>query len=210
MDDRLASAKNGDFVVFQINQLITLIVIKKIEKERLYIEEICIPNTNHSIKDWKRWVEQKAPGHTSWISYQIDLTNKKINDAYSLTQKSKIALSAEDSFILKLFELSFDLIPDKNRRKIGPEPMDGSLDTRKIWTPLLVMEGKKISSPIIEATTATWPKDNSELSGKKIECYFFQEKDSFPLPFWIQITDDSEARFNIIGIDCGKNLYNNK
>jgi hypothetical protein len=82
--------------------------------------------------------------------------------------------------------------------------MDNDLDTRKIWTPPLFVEGKQIKPVSFHAYETVWPQDGSEMAGKTMHLYFDRETLS-PFPYWIQV-DTGQITATLRGVDSGHNL----
>jgi hypothetical protein len=202
--ERLAKAKSGDYIVTEANKMITLIAIRSITPQSIVLEEISapLPNLKERPTSWPEWVKAKAPGHTSWSMIEIDLQNSQILECFSFSRSAWIQLSQKESLLATL--LNLPLHKAEHRRRIGPAPMAGEADHRKIWNPPLVCEGKKKNDAQFDVFETTWPQDSSELAGKKVSLYFDREK-QFPLPFWIEV-ETSHATAALRTIDSGKNL----
>lgn len=208
LKDKFISSKNGDYIVSELNQTYTLLRIHQISSEALILEEISFPpNAVKMGKDsLEAWLSKGAQGHTSWHILEWDLNNSKISECFSFTRNAWLLLNESDSILIKLLSLPLRKIPDDNRKKIGPRPLNGP-DYRKIWNPPLVIDGKQQKSPSFEAFSVNLPSDGSPLSGKRLEVYFDKKNPKFPFPYWAQITDDSNAAFKMRIIDSGENLF---
>jgi hypothetical protein len=207
--DRLEKAKCGDFFVTQTNKMITLAAIRSISPSTLLLEEISVPEQNlkplpDSSTAWTSWIKAKAPGHTSWSMIEIDLENGQVLECYSFSRSAWIQFSQKESFLSTLLLLPLKPVDPDKRRRIGPPPLDGEPDRRKVWNPPMIADGKKIDRAEFEAFETEWPKDGSELSGKTITLYFDKDK-RVPLPYWIQV-DTAHATAALRTIDSGKNL----
>lgn len=203
--ERITHAHSGDFIVTEQGKSIAIIRVHSLMEDILTLEEISVPS--HLAKDinlkWQNWIDARAPGHTSWVMYEIDVKNKLLRECYSFTRSSFIQI--QDHFITSLFQQNFYKETSDMRKKIGPPPMDGELDLRPLWNPPLMVDGKQIPKASFDAYQTTWPKDTSELSQKIIELYF-PVKEEYPFPFWIQIHGDHGSVFARV-IDSGKNLH---
>jgi hypothetical protein len=206
LKDRIEKAKPGDYVVTEANKLITVLSIRSITPATLVLEEISAPleNLKNRPESWPEWVKAKAPGHTSWSMVEIDIQSGQLLECYSFSRSAWIQLSQKESLFATLLHLPLHNVPDDKRRKIGPPPMNGESDFRKVWAPPLVFEGKKIPNAHFDVYETTWPDDGTELSRQEVSLYFDQEKQS-PLPFWIQV-QTSHATAAMRTIDSGKNL----
>lgn len=203
---RLEKAKSGDYIVTEANKMVTLLTVRSINPKTVIFEEISAPvqNLKKMPDSWADWVKAKAPGHTSWSMIEIDLQNGEVLECYSFSRSTWVRLSQKESLFATLMQLPMKSLPADKRRKIGPAPMPGELDVRKIWNPPLVHEGKKQSNAQFEVFESTWPADGSELSNKDITIYFDKEK-KFALPFWVQV-ETSHLTAALQTIDSGKNL----
>ncbi len=206
LKERVEKAKPGDYLVTETGKTTTLLCIRKTSSSTLVIEEISAPSQSlkNRLSSWGEWVKAGAPGHTSWSMIEIDPQLGQILECFSFSRSAWIQVSEKENLIATLLYLPMKKIPQEQMKKIGPPPMDGEPDFRKIWTPPLVYEGKKIDAIKFDAYETVWPEDGSELSGKQISLYFDQEN-QLPLPFWIQV-ETSHATAAIKTVDAGKNL----
>jgi hypothetical protein len=134
---------------------------------------------------------------------EVDLQEKEIVEAYSFSRASWLS-QPNDNFLATLLRLPLTPLPKERWRRIGPAPLEGEMDLRKVWTPPLVVEGKQVTTGLFDAYETTWPEDNSELSGKGIQLYFDREK-IIPLPCWMQI-DAGHITASLRVIDSGHKL----
>lgn len=185
----LKKAKKGDYLVSSHGKSFTLFHIFDTKGETLVIEEISAPiNEVKKIKGlWQEWVNSQAPGHLSWVMYELDLNVKNIEQMYSFSQKSWQKIYPQEQIFPTLISLQFKLIPESLRKKAGPPPPLEMPDNRLTWNPPIVFDGKKVKSAACNAYQTHWPQDGSELANKKIEIYLPQEGEKVPsyFPFWI-------------------------
>lgn len=186
--------------------MITILSIRSQTPTTLVLEEVSIPSQNLKKKppSWNEWIRAKAPGHTSWSILEIDRKSGEILECYSFTRSSWIQLSPQESFIATLLTLPLNPVPLDQRRKIGPPPPPGEIDTRKVWSPPVFMEGKKQEGISFEVFETTWPKDKSLLDGNGITLYFDKEG-RFPFPLWMQV-ETTHAHLALRTIDAGKHF----
>lgn len=205
MKERIESAKSGDFAVIEANKMVTLLAIRSATPQTVVLEEISLPSqTAKKIGSWPEWVKAKAPGHTSWSMIEIDLETGAVLECYSFSRSTWVQLTQKENLFATLIHLSLKTVEGDKVKRIGPPPLHGELDVRKIWSPPLIFEGKMIENARFEPFAATWPEDGSELSKREVTLYFDREN-RFPLPFWIQIeTSHLTAAFRTI--DSGRNL----
>lgn len=206
LTEKLSQGKSGDYVVYQVDKWIHYLSVIDLQKNILTLEEITLPSSSRPKKSWKEWKEKKAPQNTSWNIYTIDLEKIKILSTYDQISGRYYSIETPSSFILDLMALPLSPLPLADRKKIGQEPEPGIMDTRSIWNPPCFFLGSKLEKPRYHVYSTKWKKDESELSGKIIDCYFLEKSTSFPFPVWIQIRDTSDACFNLIEIDAGQIL----
>jgi hypothetical protein len=202
--DRLKNTNPGDYIVVQAGKTLTLLAIRDNNGKTLTFEEISAPLQDVNPASWPEWVQTKAPGHTSWTMTEVDLNTGEILECYSFSRCSWTHVSPQESLLAGMLNLSMRHLPKDDLRKIGPPPLEGEPDRRKIWTPPFVYESKKITNTSFEAFAVTWPNDDSELSNKDAILYFDQEKKTH-LPFWIDI-ETTHLTISLKTIDSGKNL----
>lgn len=208
LKEKFAHSKSGDYIVSELNHSLTLLRVHEISKDTLTLEEISFPSSAVKLgkDEIEAWLSKGAEGNTSWHLLEFDLNQDKIKDCFSFTRNAWLLFNENDSLLIKLLSLPLKKIPDENRKKIGPRPLNGP-DLRKIWNPPLIVNGKPIKSPAFDAFFVTLPSDGSPLSNKRFEIYFDKKNSKFPFPYWAQITDDSNAAFKIRICDSGENLF---
>ncbi len=206
LQDRICRASSGDYLVVEGGKVITVLSIRTVTPATLVLEEVSIPSENLRERpaSWSEWIKAKAPGHTSWSMIELDRLNGEILECYSFTRASWVQLSSQESLLATLLNLPLDPVPKEKRRKIGPPPPQGDIDTRKIWEPPALFEGKKQEGVRFDVYETTWPLDASPLSGNRVILYFDREG-KFPLPFWIQV-ETAHANVALRTIDTGKNF----
>ncbi|HSX13168.1 MAG TPA: hypothetical protein VLE96_01950 [Chlamydiales bacterium] len=199
----LLNGKSGDYIVTQAGKLFTVVHLRSIDENQLIIEEISGPNS-FVTDSWASWVKNKAPGHTSWSILEIDSKNGQVLDCYSVSKNMHVKISKNESILATLLQLSLVPIQNEDRRRIGPPPLDGEPDFRKIWNPKFVFEKKTNHGTVCDAYTAIWPNDGSEIEGRSITLYFDQAH-KIPFPCWIDIeTTHVTGRIHVV--DSGQNL----
>lgn len=213
LKSKFTHAETGDFVVCESKGVMTLLFIKSADPRVLILEEITFPKKAKpkrvGIQGWQQWLASGAPGHTSWVALEIDLEETGIMECFSYTRDAWLSLSTNDSFLLHLFDLTLDKIPDHERKKIGPPP-EKHPDTRKIWEPPLVIDGKKQSHRAFDVYRVEWPKDDTPLSQKQVEIYFNQKDKLFPFPHLLRVRDTNNLSVSFYMIDSGKGLTSPK
>jgi hypothetical protein len=199
--DNLQQAQKGDYIVTAQGKNLTLLHIYDRQDKRLTIEEITAPSkpVQASFCSWKLWVQQRAPYNTSWVIYVVDLNTGKMLSYFSLTRNAWMDIHQADNFLTTLLNLNLQPILPKNRKKIG--------NSRKLWQPRMVTEGQEIPGVEFDAWRTTWPKDQTELSGKTVDVYLPQQSAKYPsyFPYWLEISGFvGNAKIRII--DSGKGM----
>jgi hypothetical protein len=207
LQQKFAQAQVGDFIVTAQEGNYSLLFIRSITAGILLLEEIAVPEHQIDLKkmDWKNWAANKAPGHTSWTLYEIDRSDGKLIECFSYSKNGWLYLDESEQFLTRLLTLQLDIVPDKERKKIGPPPALDEVDRRAPWNPPLVIEGKKILKPSFEVLKTQWPEDSSRLSQCFIELYFAKEEPAFPFPYWLEVQSPHYA-FKMRTIDSGHGL----
>lgn len=208
--DNLRKAQKNDFIVTSSNKNQTVLRICSQGNERLLLEEITVAESKKitQMYSWKDWIANGAPFHTSWIMYEIDLTDGQILRAYSFTKQGWLKIADGDNFLSKLLTLRFWKVPDEKRRRVGRGPRN---ESRPLWQPLMIVEGHQIDGVSFDAWKGQWPKDGGDLSGKIIEVYLPQESSSYPgyFPYWLEISGlVGKAKIRII--DSGHDMHSPK
>lgn len=204
LGEKFLEADEGTYIVSQQNQLVTLLHLHTKKEHKLLFEEVSIPLHQSKKIVWSQWLEKGAPGHTSWILYEVDLQKNKVTECYSLTRKSWVPTEEMEAFLLPLISLDLTFLSEEARLQTGPTMRPGVVESRP-WGPPQVFEGKKIASPEYAVYTAKWPQDHTDLSGKPIVLYFDPTRPTFPFPFWLQVRDGA-LKFKMRAIDSGTGL----
>ena len=208
--ENLKKAKAGDYIVTYQNKAYTVMHIHDKQDDTLTIEEITVPDRRISLEtiSWRNWIQQGAPGSTSWIIYQINLKNGDMSNYYSFSKNSWYDIPEADNFLSTLLNLKLNKISDKERKRVGPRtPKTATMDKRPLWQPSMVVNGQTIQGVAFDAYRTYWPKDGSELSGKTIEVFVPKENEMYPsyFPYWLQISGIiGKAKVRIV--DSGTNL----
>ena len=114
LQERLASAQAGDFVVTNQNKTFTLLLIRSNENGRLVLEEISIPQEARKkvALPWREWIQKNAPLHSSWLSFEIDLGKGDILQCYSYDENRWIQIPESENFFSTLLHLPLSLLPN--------------------------------------------------------------------------------------------------
>jgi hypothetical protein len=205
MADRLLEAQKGDYIVTEQDRTYSLLFVRENQAASLILEEVAIPVdlANSSITNWKDWMKEGAPRHTSWVQYEIDPKTLELIEGYSFSKTGWLYLEESDHFLSKLLSLPLSKISAIERKKIGIAPKNDEPDLRKTWNPPVFVEGKKTKTPC-EAWNTKWPKDNSILSSCTIQLYF-PPKELSTFPAWIEASN-GHFQYAIKVIDSGKDM----
>lgn len=212
LKERFLQAQPGDYIVTAIDNTYTILLIKEKHDRYLSIEEITIPSARFSQhkagwQGWKPWVENNAPGHTSWVVYTINCVSGEMQNFFSYTKNTRCQGIEGNNFISMLLNLKMSKVPNKKRKKIGPPPSAGARDMRRVWVPKMVHEGQIIQGVPFEAWRTRWPQDTSDLCNKVIIAYLPQDTEKYPsyFPYWLEIHGlFGKAKIRII--DSGSRL----
>lgn len=203
LKDKIIKGEIGDYIVTEQGQIYTVLLIRGITDSRLILEEISVPETDIDLPhiSWKKWIESYAPGHTSWMAYEIDLTTNEVIKGYSYSRRAYLYTGDPNHFLAKLLALSLKQTPEDKRRRIGPPPSEQETDHRAFWNPPVVIDGKQIKKPSLTAWIGKWPNDGSILANCEVELYF----GNFSFPYWIDVKSP-HYRASIRAVDSGNRL----
>ncbi len=201
--DNLSRANVGDFLVTDQNRTQTVLIIAAKDERVITIQEVSIPEgcfPSGLAASWREWVQKGAPGHTSWVAYEIDPHDGALLESFSYTKNSWCDIPRADSFLSTLFNLPLTLMPDQSRRRVGGN------DRRRVWQPKLTVDGQVIPNAPFRSWRGRWPNDGTELGGKLIEAYLPTEEGKYPsyFPYCLQVTGGvGKARMRIIDSGTG-------
>lgn len=205
LGDKLKKAEKGDYIVTEQNKSYSLLLVRSIGKDTALLEEISIPVSSlPSRSSWKKWMADGAPGHTSWIMYEIDLTSFSLVESYSFTKKGWLFLDDSGHFLSRLLGLSLNKVPENERKKTGPAPHGDEIDRRKVWNPTIKIEGEKTKAEC-DVWKTRWPKDDSLLSSCDLQLYFAKGQDNFAFPYWIEASNGHYTHA-VKTVDSGRSL----
>lgn len=212
--DRLQGGRPGDYIVTKIDNTYTVILIKEKTDHQISIEEITVPAQRLQDKrfpwvSWRHWVESGATGHTSWLLYTLHCNSGIMREYFSYNQDKWYNMAEVDNFLSTLLNLRFVQIPRDKMKRVGvvPPSEKNGQDSRRIWTPLMVYEGKTVQGVEFEAWRTRWPRDCGELSGKTITVYLPKDEKKYPtyFPYWLEIQGMlGKAKIRIV--DSGRGL----
>lgn len=207
--DNLKRAHTGDYIVTSQNKNYTLLHVYSRDNQKMTLEEITIPIKKfpESMGSWKNWIQNNAPGNTSWILYTVDLNTGKLIDFYSVTKHRSFNVQEANSFLSILLNLPFQLIPLEDRKRVGFPSLPGMTDKRPFWQPQMKVEGREIFGVWFDGWKSRWPRDDSDLSEKTIEIFVPQESNKYPsyFPYWLQVSGIiGKAKVRIV--DSGSGL----
>lgn len=205
LKEKLSKGQVGDFFVTAQDGNYSLLSIRSLNSNLLVLEEISVPAKQIDLKhaNWKKWVTNKAPGHTSWTLLEIDLASGKLLECFSVSKNAWAYLDDSEQFFTRLLCLPLDVVTDSQRKKIGPAPNSGEPDCRSCWNPPLVIEGKKVEKPQFEVVKARWPDDGSQLALCVVELYFAEQLPTFPC--WLEV-QSPHYTFKMRAVDTGRGL----
>lgn len=207
LKNRLKSGQNGDYIVTVQGSLYSLLFVRFNGNSRVILEEIMVEKNQINLKkiDWKKWVENKAPGASSWLSLTLDLEKNTLAQCFSYLDKQWIFIEKSDYLLGTLLTLNLRATRENERKRIGPAPMAGEIDRRKLWKPQLFRLGKKMKQPNFEVLRASWPADKSRLAGCVLELYLDADDPAFPFPHWLEV-QSPHYTFKLRAIDSGTGI----
>lgn len=206
----LSRAQPGDFIVTMQGKNYTLLAIQSKTSATLTIQEITTISSRLKQSPgygWRQWVEEGAPGSTSWVQYTIDLKTGQMQNFRSLQKTGWTDLPQRENFLTTLLNLKLKKIPIESRKKYGLVILTGTDDPNKVWQPKMIVDGKQVDGVLFDAWRTQWPRDNTEMSGKTVEIYLPVEEGKYPsyFPYWLQISGTiGKAKVRII--DSGTHL----
>ncbi|MDB6081547.1 MAG: hypothetical protein JWO53_819 [Chlamydiia bacterium] len=204
LGSRFQKAEAGDFVVVEQGKLMTLFHVMETHNNEIFIEEITAPLTK--IASWQEWLNEEAPHYSSWTQTRVDLTTGKLISLFSRSHGEWIQSDALFSFLPTLLQLKFIKVPLDERKKVGPAPIAGEEERRKLWLPKIFVNGKEVPNDC-DVFQVKWPKDGSELSEKTLSLYLPKQegKGLSYFPYWIEIAGKL-GKVKLRVIDSGKGL----
>lgn len=207
LQNRFENGTPGDFIVTAQEGVYTVLILRHREKSQLILEEISIPQAQLEIKkiNWQNWLQEKAPGHTSWSLFEIDLEQGELIESYSINKQSWLYIDSSEFLLSKLLKLPLYKVNKEDRKKIGPPPTSGEQDVRSIWNPPLVCLGKAFKNSCFEVYQGKWPHDQSIIKDCIIDFYFSSFDPLFPFPHWLEI-HSAHYTLTIRAVDSGKGL----
>ncbi len=211
LKEKVARAAPGTFVVVEQGKMCTLLHIYANQQNAVLVEEISVPTyLKQNDQDWKAWAESGAPGHTSWILFELDLLENEVSECYSFTQKSHLPTEEISFFVKHLFALNLTPLTENKQLQRGATAKAGEVGLSKPWSPPMIRNGKRVKGAEYEVYETTWPRESgSVMAGKKIILYFDKQTQSFPFPHWIQ-TGNRGLKQKIRAIDSGIGLSSPK
>lgn len=213
--DQLMRTHPGDYIVTAQDKNFTVMLIRDKNDQQLTIEEISIPEQRFpkgEVHSWRQWVNEGAPGNTSWVAYTVSPYQGKMHSFYSHSKGRYCEVNQNDHFLCTLLSLKFFKTPDAERKRVGATFRQGaSQELRPFWHPKLVVEGKTIPNIPFTAWRTRWPSDQTELSGKQIDVYLPDEKSGYPayFPYWLEVSG-IVGRAKVRIIDSGSQLTSPK
>jgi hypothetical protein len=201
-------AEVGDYMVTHQNRSCTVMLVRAADENRLLLEEITVPTkgASHAHVDWYSWIQQGAPGHSSWVVYSLSRETGQMEASYSYSKRGWLDVSQSGQFFGTLLGLSFYDIPMERRKKLGGNP-GVRMSHRPIWQPPLVFEGSRQRGVPFAAYEALWPLDGTELAGRRVTIYLPAEEGGYPdyFPYWIEVNPGAiENKVRVV--DSGKHL----
>jgi len=173
LKERFDHSQIGDYVVTEQDKNLCLLFVRNLTSEELVIDELTFHEQDlpKGFKDWGSASFGKAYP-LSWISFQFDRKTGTLEDAYNFNEKSWLEFEQQEVFLKGLLNLDLSFVQEKDRKKIGPTPLENGPDLRRNWAPPLVIQGVKYKKPTFDVYKGRWEEDGSILSKCRIEMYF--------------------------------------
>ncbi len=211
--DHFTKVQVGEFIVTSQNRTYTVMLVQERSDEALLIEEISVPEGRfpRNMPSWREWVSQGAPGHTSWVAYELQPYTGQMLEHYSYTKNGWCDIPEAENFLGTMLRLRLQPVDARHRRRVGPMGPGGQGDRRAFWNPRLVVDGETRPGVPFVAYKTAWPCDGGELSGKSIEVYLPEYEGDYPsyFPYWLQVSGVlGKAKMRIV--DSGKGLRSPK
>lgn len=206
-----SNAQENSFIVYAHKQTFTLTRIAKKAPPNVVIEEISAP-ISQKPSNWQAWLDQGAPGHTSWTLTEVDLKSKSVLSSYCLLKKMEISVKEFHSFLATLLSLKFEKVPLEKRKRLGVDGGCDDLMPRRLWQPKTPEGLATKGSLSYDAYQARWPKDGSQLSGQLVDIYFASnpsEPHVHAFPHWIEVRH-AALKGSIFALCTGKDLTSPK
>lgn len=206
LKERFLHSRKGDFVVTEQEGHATLLVVLSLQGHTLVLEEVVVPLAQINLKTicWQKWLSLKAPGHTAWTVYEIDLDKVEFRGAFSISRQEWVQLHPSEQLLTQLLALPMEPLPADRRKKIGT-CTKAEMDHRALWNPPWVVHGKRVKPAAFDVFQTHWPSDHSPLSSAELDLYFSASDARFPFPLWIEI-HTSHATVKWRAIDSGTDL----
>lgn len=124
LKERILHAETGDYVATSFKEHYSLLIIRHVSEKQAIIEEITIPShqINVSKLSWKDWVSKKAPGHSNWLIFYLDLQQFQLLRCEDAKTHLPVQFDLSDYLLSRLIALSFKPIEENQRKKSGPLP----------------------------------------------------------------------------------------
>lgn len=206
LKEQVVQGKAGDFVVMQQEGHYTLLLIRSLSQDTLLLEEVAVPAKQIDLEKivWQDWLSQKAPGHTSWSLYEIDIKLGKLREGFSWSQNGWLGFNSSEHVLSRLLLLPLSPIPSSERKKIGGGGSNEE-DHRALWNPPVIFQGKRMKGSFCTALKAVWPTDDSLLSSIPFTFYFSESYPKFPFPIWLE-AHTPHYTFKLRSVDFGSSL----
>jgi hypothetical protein len=209
LQHKWAKARPGDYVVMEQEGHYSVLVLRLCAADKMVIEEIVVPENGLNLKkmSWKEWVAGQAPGHTAWLRYTLSSTSGKLLSCFSLTKQGWVSFSPQEEVLARLLSLPLQPLPEAERKRIGPPPQGADPDRRALWTPPVVVEGKKQPRSPCSVFRGQWPQEDKEspLAGCSVDLYFATSLPDFPFPLWVEV-HSPHYTFRARAVDSGSSL----
>jgi hypothetical protein len=203
--DEFQKASLGDFVILRQPKLITCLRIADRTDSEIIIEEVTGQEEGFTSSNVGAWL-QKKPYLVSWTATCVDRKSGKVRAFFTHTGSQWMETEARLSFLPALLSLPLGPMPLDLRKRIGVPPEADEHDTRKLWLPRIVVDGKELSHPEIEVFRVTIPREYEELAGRHVTLYIPRAPEALSyFPYWVEV-GSGIGKVKLQAIDSGRGL----
>lgn len=182
---RVGSLKQGDVVVYDFHNSISVIQVLTIEEPKVQFRLVTATKdvlSRENIPSWTLWLQKGVPGASTDEILSIDPIKKTVHEKGE---------TRREEWLATLLSRELTPVPDSARRRAGPLPMSGEIDLRPLFSPKIIVHGMKVESGVTVFSTR-WPDDGSDLSGRVLILYFPTSPQAVQaFPYWIESPSSS-------------------
>ncbi len=198
ISDRLSLLQEGDEIVFDFHQSITVIGVVNTSDHAIQLRVATATKDVLSREEFRTWVEWYGQGAPGALSNELLTIH---------TDHTSVVYSEEPQrvqWLLTLLKLELTKVPEGQRRRAGPAPLSGEIDLRPLFQPKIVVDEKVVESRST-AFSIEWPTDGTELSARHLILYFPQSLSAVQaFPYWIESPSSS---YHVSVVDSSRSSH---